>query len=322
MKGLRKVLTPFAPDQSGAVSVLYELGGIIVIVDAGGCAGNICGFDEPRWQDSKSAVFSAGLRDMDAVMGRDDRLLAKIYDAASKIEANFMALIGTPVPAVIATDYTALGRMIEKKTGIPALGINTNGMELYDAGADKALYAVYDRFACETCDTVPGREAFIGACPADTGTYLRAAGMDEIRSASSAAVNTAVSPAAVRTVKLLERRFGTPWRAGFEAGLSLLPDEDFTGKRVLIVHQQAAAETLKDELLKRGAAKADTATWFMINKEIGEDTIRLKEEDDFEELAGCGRYDVIIADIALKPLAGDFKGVWVDAPHFALSGRT
>ena len=26
MKGLRKYLTPFAPDQSGAVSVLYELG--------------------------------------------------------------------------------------------------------------------------------------------------------------------------------------------------------------------------------------------------------------------------------------------------------
>ena len=50
MKGLRKYLTPFAPDQSGAVSVCYALGGMVVIVDAGGCAGNICGFDEPRWQ--------------------------------------------------------------------------------------------------------------------------------------------------------------------------------------------------------------------------------------------------------------------------------
>ena len=36
MKGLRKYLTPFAPDQSGAVSVLFELGGLIVVVDAGG----------------------------------------------------------------------------------------------------------------------------------------------------------------------------------------------------------------------------------------------------------------------------------------------
>ena len=47
MKGLRKYLTPFAPDQSGAVSVLYELGGMLVICDAGGCTGNVCGFDEP-----------------------------------------------------------------------------------------------------------------------------------------------------------------------------------------------------------------------------------------------------------------------------------
>ena len=39
MRGLRKYLTPFAPDQSGAVSVLYEFGGIIVICDAGGCTG-------------------------------------------------------------------------------------------------------------------------------------------------------------------------------------------------------------------------------------------------------------------------------------------
>ena len=49
MRGLRKYLTPFAPDQSGAVSVLFELGGIVVICDAGGCTGNVCGFDEPRW---------------------------------------------------------------------------------------------------------------------------------------------------------------------------------------------------------------------------------------------------------------------------------
>ena len=56
MKGLYRYLSPAAPDQSGAVSVLFELGGIIVITDAGGCTGNICGFDEPRWFTKSSAV--------------------------------------------------------------------------------------------------------------------------------------------------------------------------------------------------------------------------------------------------------------------------
>ena len=111
MRGLRKYLTPFAPDQSGAVSVLYELGGLIAICDAGGCTGNVCGFDEPRWFEQKSALFSAGLRDMDAILGRDDRLVEKLVDAASKLDVKFVAIIGTPVPAGIGTDYKALGRM-------------------------------------------------------------------------------------------------------------------------------------------------------------------------------------------------------------------
>ena len=101
MKGLRKYLSPFAPDQSGAAAVLCEFHGLIIILDAGGCAGNICGFDEPRWFESRSAIFSAGLRDMDAILGRDDRLVAKLVDAADKIDANFAAIVGTPVPAVI-----------------------------------------------------------------------------------------------------------------------------------------------------------------------------------------------------------------------------
>ena len=70
MRRLFRYLSPFTPDQSGAASVLFELGGIIIICDAGGCAGNVCGFDEPRFQMQKSAVFSACLRDMDAKIGR------------------------------------------------------------------------------------------------------------------------------------------------------------------------------------------------------------------------------------------------------------
>ena len=138
MKGLRKYIAPFAPDQSGATAVFCELGGLVIILDAGGCAGNVCGFDEPRWFESKSAIFSAGLRDMDAILGRDDKLVEKISKACEKIDGNFVAVIGTPVPAVIGTDYSALKRMIEKKTGFPTVRVDTNGMELYDDGVKKA----------------------------------------------------------------------------------------------------------------------------------------------------------------------------------------
>ena len=138
MKGLLEYLSPFAPDQSGAVAALYTYGGIIVICDAGGCTGNICGFDEPRWFENKSAVFSAGLRDMDAILGRDDRLVEKLKSAADQLGGSFAAIIGTPVPAVIATDYKALKRMAEKKCGMPVLALECTGTHLYDAGAEKA----------------------------------------------------------------------------------------------------------------------------------------------------------------------------------------
>jgi nitrogenase molybdenum-iron protein alpha/beta subunit len=142
MKGLFKYLSPFAPDQSGAVSVLYELGGIIIVTDAGGCTGNICGFDEPRWFTKSSAIYSAGLRDMDAILGRDEKLIEKLGGAVETTDANFIALIGTPVPAVIATDYKAICALSEKEYGIPTIYIETYGIDTYEQGQIKAYKAI------------------------------------------------------------------------------------------------------------------------------------------------------------------------------------
>ena len=100
MKKLLTYLSPFAPDISGACAVLFEMGGITVICDAGGCTGNVCGFDEPRWGKKPSALFSAGLRDMDAILGRDDRLAEKLAKAVQQRGAPVTAIVGTPVPAV------------------------------------------------------------------------------------------------------------------------------------------------------------------------------------------------------------------------------
>ena len=248
MRGLRKYLTPFATDQSGAVSVLYELGGIIVICDAGGCTGNVCGFDEPRWFERKSAVFSAGLRDMDAILGRDDRLVAKLVDAAEKVEAGFAAVIGTPVPAVIGTDYQALKRMCEKKTDLPVLAVNTDGMELYDGGERKAYLELFKVFAREKLPVETGRVGILGMTPQDVSD-LKAAdklrekfksqghqavcygmgdGLDEVKKASSVEKNIVVSPAALECARYLEKTFGTPYEVGYPLVEELVPDMELS----------------------------------------------------------------------------------------------
>ena len=343
MRGLRKYLTPFAPDQSGAVSVLYELGGIIVICDAGGCTGNVCGFDEPRWFERKSAVFSAGLRDMDAILGRDDRLVAKLVDAAEKVEAGFAAVIGTPVPAVIGTDYQALKRMCEKKTDLPVLAVNTDGMELYDGGERKAYLELFKVFAREKLPVETGRVGILGMTPQDVSD-LKAAdklrekfrergqraicygmgdGLDEVKKASSVEKNIVVSPAALECARYLEKTFGTPYEVGYLLVEELVPDMEYAGKKILIVQQQVTAGSIRAELRKRGGdGKITVASWFSMEKDLLEEgDVSLKDEEDYMELVEKGRYDVIFADPCMRRMTKDFSGVFVDAVHFAVSGK-
>lgn len=355
MKGLRKYLTPFAPDQSGAVSVLYELGGMLVICDAGGCTGNVCGFDEPRWFETRSAVFSAGLRDMDAILGRDDRLVAKLADAAEKLDVTFAAVIGTPVPAVIGTDYRALERMLSKKTDLPVLTVNTDGMELYDRGEEKAYLALFQKFAGVGVDTA-GREkdgqciGIIGMTPQDVSD-LKAAekirklyadqglhavcygmgdGLDEVRNASLAAKNVVVSPAGLKAAQYLQKQFGTLYEIAYPLAPELVPEVNYQGKKILIVQQQVIANAVRKEIEKRTGKKEaiTTATWFMRKEEIltdmnvdAADDIGLKEEDDFISLVEKEGYDVIFADPCMERMIPEFDGIFIPLTHFAVSGK-
>lgn len=343
MRGLRKYLTPFAPDQSGAVSVLFELGGIVVICDAGGCTGNVCGFDEPRWFEQKSAIFSAGLRDMDAILGRDDRLVAKLADAAEKVDAAFTAVIGTPVPAVIATDYLALRRMTEKKMNLPVLTVDTDGMELYDKGEEKAFLELFKTFAVEKYPVDEHKIGVLGMTPQDVSDlaaadkirdlfqrkygqkavcYCMGDGLEEVKKASSVSKNIVVSPAALATAKYLEKTFRTPYEIYYPLVEDLLPDMDYTGKRILVVHQQVIADSIRKVLLERGAEIVQTASWFMMKKELqADEDVILRDEDAYIDLVQNGEFDIIFADECMDRMTPKFDGTFVNTRHFAVSGK-
>ena len=355
VRGLWKGLTPFAPDQSGAASVFYELGGILVICDAGGCTGNVCGFDEPRWFGERSAIFSAGLRDMDAILGRDDRLVAKLTDAAEKIDANFAAVIGTPVPAVIATDYRALRRMCEKKTNLPILTVDTNGMELYDVGEEKAWLTLFKTFAGK--DVASQKEAseeddsskkmkigVLGLTPHDVSDlkieekfrksenenthyicYGMRASIDKVKTAGSADKNLVVAPAALETAKYLEEEFGTPYEVGYPFVDELIPELGYERKKILIIHQQVIANAIRQEIRTRSDeqnTEVTVASWFMMKSELSEEgDLSLKEEMDYCKLVQNGNYDIVFADENMRGLVPGFKGTFVNIRHFAVSGK-
>lgn len=371
MKGLRKYIAPFAPDQSGATAVFCELGGLVIILDAGGCAGNVCGFDEPRWFASKSAIFSAGLRDMDAILGRDDKLVEKIGKACKKIDGNFVAVIGTPVPAVIGTDYAALRRMIEKKTGFVAMTVDTNGMELYDDGVRKASLELFRTFAgtdgnsqvmaqgtgtddaanrSETAGTKPLELlGVLGATPMDivetetpddianyykkegwqkVSVYGMGAGLEVVRQAGQARKNLVIAPAGLETARYLKKKYGTPYEA--EYPLATIPGWDVfwenvmkkERKKVLIVHQQVLANTLRDAIRRESGAEVTVASWFMLDKELKEDgDVHLREEDQWISLVKDGGYDLIIGESLFMRAVPDYAGDHINLTHFAVSGK-
>ncbi len=387
MKGLRKYLAPFAPDQSGASAVLSDLDGIVVICDAGGCAGNICGFDEPRWFTKKSAIFSAGLRDMDAILGRDDRLVEKLAQTAKKIDAKFAAVIGTPVPAVIGTDYHALKRLAEKKIDLPILTVDANGMELYDVGEEKTWESLFRCFAKEDLPTEPGKIALIGATPLEIHSmqapeemkqalqaqgwkqvvcYSMGDGIEAIRQASSVEKNLVIAPAGLKAAQYLQKKFGTPYEVAYPLAGEILAKQlekqgmtvkDLIGKKILIMHQQVLANSIRQEIQKAVCAAAEeagtackaegcadgmtsadvekhantaehaetvciVASWFMLKKELRKDgDVHLSEEDQYAELIREGGYDVILGDTILQSAVSDSAGIFVDLPHFAVSGK-
>ena len=341
MKMLLKRLSPFAPDHSGAVSVLFELGGLIVICDAGGCTGNICGFDEPRWFTSKCALFSAALRDMDAILGRDEHLVRKCASALEDTGADFTALISTPVPAVIATDFNALKRMVERRTGKPVLAIPAAGTGLYDEGAEFAFLELMKTFAIEQVSMEQGRVGVLGMTPLDfsridAGTvvaekiwksgwenvccYGMGAGLDAIRKASAVEKNFVVSPSGLAAAKYLEKKFGTP----YEVVCPYLPESvenelvSLKGKRVLVIHQQFAG----NEIRKQVGENVTVSSFFRMEKEfMNPGDVSFSGEENFLEYIQDHQYDAVIGDPKFRRLVAGSTERFIPFCHFAVSGQ-
>lgn len=231
-------LPAFAADYSGAESVFYDMNGILVTYDAGSCAGCYWIMDEPRLFPEVRNVFSAGLREKTIVLGADRDIKAQVKKTYEELGGECAAIFGTPVPAVIGTDFPGLAREIKKSTGLPTFGIDTNGLDFYDVGQKKAYESLL-----EYCDRTDAENLadvnVIGATPIDMWDlnqikdmirFLKEAGaknpavwgangkLKEISGADGAKLNIAVSASAIPIVKEMNQRYGTPYLAGYPIG--------------------------------------------------------------------------------------------------------
>ena len=239
MATLSIYLPPFSPDYSGVASALFALPCITVLHDASGCTGNYTGYDEPRWYGSQSPIFCSGLREIDAVLGDDEKLINKVIEAQKSIQAQMVAIIGSPVPMIVGCDYNGIAREITAETGLPAFGFDTTGTQYYDKGIALACNTLLTHFSQESKEVKPLRINLLGLNAIDfaqgnTSTdlleLLQAKGyeigvvmpyaltIEGMKHIAEASVNLVVSTSGIETAKLLQATYGTPYFVGLPYG--------------------------------------------------------------------------------------------------------
>ena len=201
---------------------------------------------------------------MDAILGRDDRLISKLEAAVRDVGAenvSFAAVIGTPVPAITATDYHALKRLCEQRAKVKTLCIDTTGMELYDIGAEKAYMELFREFSAvpkaeniscaedsegltdaswQSCQNQNKLIGILGATPLDTGMahaegffskmlnnkrvccFDSKESLNIIRSMDMLSENMVVSPSGLRAAEYIKNTIGVPYRICYPGADRLL----------------------------------------------------------------------------------------------------
>lgn len=239
MARLSIVLPPFSPDYSGVASALFDLNCLSVLHDASGCTGNYTGYDEPRWYGSRVPIYCSGLREIDAIMGDDEKLIDKILVAQKSLRPDMVAIIGSPVPMIVGCDVAGIAKEIENLTGVPAFGFDTTGTAYYDVGLSMACDALVSRFTQDAPKTKEPSVNILGADAIDFGgleplrslsAFLASRGfvirtqmpaglsLSSLRAIPSAWLNLVVSRSGLSTARLLQKLYGMPYVVGLPYG--------------------------------------------------------------------------------------------------------
>lgn len=272
MRQTARIISTCSADTFGVCSALFELGGMIIMHDASGCNSTYTTHDEPRWYDMDSMVYISGLSEMEAIMGDDSKLVDDIVDAARDLKPDFIAVAGTPIPAMTGFDFDSIAYMIEAETGIPSFGFGTTGMNTYVHGASMALEAYARRFVDQKAEKTEHLSVnILGLTPLDfsvNGTdhsveeRLKEAGFEVISkwamgnskedliNAGKAHVNLVLSGTGLGVAKVLNEMFGTPYVIG-------VPYGDTYGKMLIDELKAAAGQETKDVIVGQDTAEAE-----------------------------------------------------------------
>lgn len=358
MKNVSKIISCYAADTSGVCSALYELGGMVIVHDASGCNSTYSTHDEPRWYDRRSMIYISALKEMDSIMGNDEKLISDAVSAANDQKPAFIAVCGSPMPMMTGVDFDAISDEIERRSGIRTFAIHTNGTHSYLKGASDSLLAIAKEYMHEMPKQENGVN-ILGATPLDfsiNGTveaikaWLAENGfdvisclamdsaLDDIKKAASAKINLVISYSGLAAAKYMEKKFGIPYVCGAPFGqkfsdelAKLLKTSDKTvypcadrnadKNGIYIIGEGIAAGSLAKAIEAETGKKTRVICPLDHDKNmLANGDCDLYAEEDIEWLIAEKQPEAVIADPLYKFIVPD-SVKFVSLPHFAFSGR-
>ena len=259
---------------------------------------------------------------------------------------------------MIGTDYQALRRMSSRKTGLPVIAVNTDGMEYYDRGLEKTYIALLEEFCRQqkpvaaaglgTLDEnkfgAAGIIGIWGYSPLDFAGILSeddlrewvrqqgyremiccgaGTGIEDLQKLAFAEKNIVLSPAGAAAARWLQKTYGTQWEYCIPGADRILRTvaPDLPAGPTLIVHQQVLADSLCG-ILRRQGIQADSASFFMMKPDVKKDhDVQLREETDLHTLLEERHYTNVIVDRSMEPVIEGLPVNVFHLPHFAVSGE-
>lgn len=240
MKGLHHLLPPLAADYTGICSALYELDAMIVLHNPSGCMRTVTDIDEPRWASRRASFFSSGLNESNVIFGDDDVFFRNIVRTFQGTDKKFLALVSTPVPAVIGMDMTDVATRLESTLNIPVFAFNSTGFENYSCGITEAYLALAKHYLSSPQEKKPSSVNILGATPLEIGSdrhlnmlvsLLEQAGLsvnavwtmgsrlEDLASSSCAELNIVISHTALPLAQFMEEHFQIPYILSLPVGI-------------------------------------------------------------------------------------------------------
>ncbi len=359
MKQTARIISTYSADVFGVCSALFELGGMVIMHDASGCNSTYTTHDEPRWYDMDSMVYISGLSEMEAIMGDDEKLIHDIVTAAEDLQPRFIAVAGTPIPAMTGFDFQAVAELIEHRTGIPAFGFPTTGMNSYIHGADMALEAIARRFVIQDIKKTDAPSAnILGLTPLDftvngsdmaiaeflnqsgyrvISSWAMGSSLEEMSLAGSAHVNLVVSASGLGTAIALQEMFGTPYVVGIpigkayaesvrkaldiavSSGVNQFPVSDLPGDDIVLIGEGVSSLSLASAL----ELETGRSVKIICPTECPQNVLRSKDcmlRSEEDIEAAVSSARLVIADPLYRPICP--KDIpFVQLPAEAFSGR-